>query len=337
MFLSTHNRSIVAWYRLWWGSTFYPYIIDIICIWSTHCMIFRSGKRLPKTCLFLPTQWYILKKRNHCNKVDLHWDYIMMFIFEDSLIRTTCRSWGFSDQTVRYIEVRHIIWWSEYSSWCIIHIHIGTCWKPRFHNAKCGSKACSPRFNCSKGLRTSQPKRFSWNRSQRAYKSCVLAWVQQECPWHSTSRPPHELVWSCSSGLVSSPNTLLPSYHGNPMINIGWGSLLVMVFRCIGHGWAWHGCRDNAHSQGVINKQHEALECHRKITTANTRVAQPHLQCATKVTHQLVASCHTHSTGQLAHCSPPNPPGTCFLKARSIWSFWSDHNQLQLGGVHPLM
>lgn len=102
--LSTHNRSIATYYveslRIHILSV--PYIL-VICIWSTYCMIFTSGKA--KQCFLLPTQWY----SNKCNscKIDLHWDYIMMFIFQDSLIRTTCRSWGFSHQTVRYIAVRH--------------------------------------------------------------------------------------------------------------------------------------------------------------------------------------------------------------------------------------
>lgn len=229
---------------------------------------------------------------------------------------------------------------------CIIHIHIGTCWKPRFHNAKCGSKACSPRFNCSKGLRTSQPKRFSWKGSRRAYKCCAIEWVQQECPWHSTSRPPHELVWSCSSGLVSSPNTLLARYHwytkgDDPSLWLS-SSVLVGAIVHIARVWPTNSTK-LGNTLGIACATISFWEyvkvpprdhyCNYWKKTG----AQPHLQCATKVTHRPVASCHTHSSRQLVRCSLPNPPGTCFLKARFIWSLWSDRNQLQLGGVHRLM
>lgn len=60
--LSTHNRSIATYYveslRIHILSV--PYILIVICIWSTYCMIFTSGKGLAKQCFLLPTQWYIL-------------------------------------------------------------------------------------------------------------------------------------------------------------------------------------------------------------------------------------------------------------------------------------
>lgn len=65
-------------------------------------------QRVSKTVFSSPNSVIYSNKCNSC-KIDLHWDYIMMFIFQDSLIRTACRSWGFSHQSVRYIEARHTI------------------------------------------------------------------------------------------------------------------------------------------------------------------------------------------------------------------------------------
>ena len=210
-------------------------------------------QRVSKTVFSSPNSVIYSNKCNSC-KIDLHWDYIMIFIFQDSLIRTTCRSWGFSHQSVRYIEARHTIddlnlntvskylMYYPYPYWHMLNAKVPQC--------KVWFQSMLTAFQLFKGTSHLPAKTFLLEQ--------VTEGLQMLCDWMGTARVSLAFNFSASTWArvkLFFRTCILSKYLVGkvPLINKGWRPFLMIVFQCTGWG-------DSAHSQGVTNKQHEAGE-----------------------------------------------------------------------------